>query len=424
VSNFIQRAVLISVTIVIATLGVVFTRSVIAAPLAQSGSNVQVCDWLDCKIGAISYSQDDAININPTISGTNSCKAQLEDAGFRGTFFYNGNDTSSPTWLADLTNAGHEVGSHLANHDLNCSIPPSCFPNCTPQSLRLTPYTITDVNNFRQVQIDPNVTTIESYTGKPVVTLNYSCGSTDAARMTAAQYYFAGARGYYDPYSNNFSWIYDVNTPTPAEFMNLNSDTYFSQPLVDKAMNEGSWEIITVHDYCAGIDVLKTISPSMWIAPIGDVLKYIRVRNATLITGYASAGQTISFNAVHTLTTFTRQQLDGTPLLPIVFDNPVTLRVPISSTTSILDAQANGVSISTTVGTISGTQYVWFSLPLTTTQHVVITTDTPTVVLLSNLSAAPSNPDGVLALFVAGGAAAGAFLVWKRQQRRQRLQRE
>ena len=422
-SNFIQRAVLITVAIVIATVGVVFTRSVIAAPLAQTGGNIEVCNWLDCKTAAISYSQDDAANINPTLPDTNSCKGPLENAGFRGTFFYNGDDSSSPTWLAALTSAGHEVGAHMADHGLNCALPPSCAPDCTPASLMQITYTITDVNNFREIQIDPNVAAIETNTNQPVVSMAYSCGNTDPARINAAQSYMLGVRGYYDQYGSALAWLYDVNTPTPAEFMNLNSDTYFSQTLVDKAVSEGSWEIITVHDYCPGIDVLQTISPSVWIAPIGDVLKYIRVRNATVITGYASAGQTISFNAVHTLTTFTRQQLDGTPLLPIVFDNPVTLRAPIPSTANILSVQANGVGISSTVGTISGTRYVWFSLPLTTTQHIVITTDTPLAVNLSHLSAASSNSDGALALFVAGSAAAGTFLLWK-QQRRRRLQRE
>jgi hypothetical protein len=285
------------------------------------------------------------------------------------------------------------------------------------------------VNTFRQTQLDPNIAAIESATGQPVVSMVWACGNTDPGRMAAAQSYFVGSRGYYDQYSDenlfasNLTWLYDINTPTPATVMNLNSDTFFSQTLVDRAINENGWEIVTVHDYCAGIDVLTNISPTVWIAPIGEVSKYIKVRNATQITDYASAGQQISFNAVHTLTTFLRYQQNGDQLLPIVYDNPVTLRVPIATHVDLQDVQANGVGISATVGTVSGTQYVWFSLPLTSTQHVVVTTYTPTAVKLSNLSAVPRTPDGAAALIAIGGAAVGAAVLWKRQQRHKRLSR-
>ncbi|CAG0936972.1 hypothetical protein TFLX_05873 [Thermoflexales bacterium] len=425
-SNRILRLLSISAAIFLAVISVAVTRSVLATPAlrpaAQGNAYVEVCTWLDCKTGAVSYSQDDANNIVPysVNTNTNSCQIDLENAGLRGTFYYNGG--SSPDWLTTLSDAGHEVGSHLVNHDLNCAMPPACAPTCTLETLLQIPYTITDVNSFRQGQIDPNVAAIESRTGKPVVSMAYACGNADPGRMAAAQSYFAGVRSYYEPlpWGSNLTWIYDVNTPTPDEFMLLNADWYFHQALVDSAVNENGWDIITVHDYCEGINALKNISHTTWIAPVGEVLKYIRVRNATQITNYARSGTSISFDAVHNLPVFQRQQLDGTPLLPIVYDNPVTLRARVPMTANILSVQANGVGITYTVGVVSGTNYVWFNTPLTTSQHIEIEGDAPLAVRVVHLSATPSAADATPALLVASGASVCLLIMWTQRQRRRR----
>ncbi len=360
----------LSAIIAIMTIAIATRQSVAhpsAAPASQLASDVAVCTWLGCKTAAVSYTQDDAGNIG----GANSCRAQLEAAGFRGTFYYDGNTTQP--WMSVFSAAGHEVGSHLVNHNQNCTMPPSCFPNCTQQSLWQTPYTAADVIAFRQNQIEPNISAIEAGTGKPVISMAYPCGSTDAARMTAAQSYFVGARGYYDPYDSNFPWIYDVNPQTPAEYMNLNADTYFSQALVDRAINQGAWEIVTIHDYCEGINYLSARRSSLWVAPVGDILKYTRVRNATQLSNYARVGQTISFDAVHTLSTLQRQKVDGTQLTPIVYDNPVTLRVRILDTDQVQGVQVNGVAAAFTIQTIGGIPYVLIDTPVNFSRHVVIT---------------------------------------------------
>ena len=338
-----------------------------AAPARQQASDVSVCTWLGCKTAAVSYSQDDAANI----SGSNSCRPQLEAAGFRGTFYYDGNTTQP--WMSVFSAAGHEVASHMVSHNLNCTAPPSCFPNCTPQSLWQTPYTTSTVTTFRQNQLEPNISAIEAGTGKPVVSMAYPCGSTDAARMTGSQYYYVGARGYYDSYDSNFPWIYDINQPTPSEYMNLNADTYYSQSLVDKAISQGGWEIVTVHDYCEGINYLSSHRSSLWVAPVGDILKYMRVRNAAQFSNYVRDSQSISFDAAHTLSTFQRQKVDGTSFMPIVYDNPVTLRVRVLDTDTILGVQANSTPLTYTVQTIAGTRYVLFDSPLNVARHYVVT---------------------------------------------------
>jgi hypothetical protein len=412
----VKRGLLVMVAAALALSGVVATQRALAgAPAAPTDAPPpEVCTWRDCKIGAISYSQDDAANINPS---TNSCKNQLENAGLRGTFYHDG--TTSPVWLATLSNAGHEVGSHLASHDLNCAMPPSCAPNCTLTTLLQITYTITQVNTFRQNQIDPNVAAIESRTGKPVVSMAYPCGNADPGRMKASESYFVGARSYYDQYGSRMRWIYDVNqpTPVPSPFMLLNADTYFSMTLVNQALYNGSWEIVTAHDYCPGIPTLQSISNTVWIAPVGDVLKYIAVRSTTQISNYVRSGYYISFDAVHTLGTFQRQRLNETPLLPIVYDNPVTIRTPITTTTNVVNVRLNGSPVSYTVGTISGTKYVWFNTPLTATQHVSIQLDAPTAVRLLQVRTTGVAPDTTLPLLAMGGLATGLFVLHKLRRR-------
>jgi hypothetical protein len=421
VSNRILRLLSISTAIFLAVISVAVTRSVLATPAAQGNAYVEACAWLDCKTGAVSYSQDDANNIVPysVNTNTNSCQIALEDAGLRGTFYYDG--ILTPTWLSTISSAGHEVGSHLVNHNLNCAMPPACAPTCTLETLLQIPYTITDVNDFRQGQLDPNVAIIESQTGQPVLSMAYACGYADPARMTAAQSYFMGARSYYQPeHGGPMSWAYDINAPTPAELMLLNADWYYHQSLINQAVNENSWAIVSVHDYCEGINALKSISHTTWIAPVGEVLKYIRVRNATQITNYARSGTSISFDAIHNLPVFQRQQLDGTPLLPIVYDNPVTLRARVPMTANILSVQANGIGITYTVGVVSGTNYVWFNTPLTTSQHIEIEGDAPLAVRVVHLSATSSAADATPALLVASGASVCLLIVWTQRQRRQR----
>ena len=158
--------------VVLAVAARVIVAQPATAPASQQASDVSVCTWLGCKTAAVSYSQDDAGNV----SGGNSCRSQLEAAGFRGTFYYDGSTTQS--WMAVFSAAGHEVGSHLTSHNQNCQMPPSCAPNCTPESLWQTPYTAADVIAFRQNQIEPNISAIEAGTGKPVVSMAYPCGNT------------------------------------------------------------------------------------------------------------------------------------------------------------------------------------------------------------------------------------------------------
>jgi peptidoglycan/xylan/chitin deacetylase (PgdA/CDA1 family) len=325
------------------------------------GREADVCTWQGCKAGAVSWSIDD---------GNNSCKSALETADIRGTYFVSG---VVQDWVKDYSAAGHEIASHTVDHPCGT---PACTPNCTPDTLYGTSYTQADVDAYRSIELDPNIAAIESKTTKPVLSMAWPCGCTDAVRRDAASHYFLGARGYYD-YIAQLTWVEDVNLPTPANIWNLNSAHTYNQSFVDRALSEGKWATITSHGECTGIDYIGSKKDVLYVAPIGEVLKYIKVRDAAQITNYARTGRTITFDAAHNLADFTRQKVDGTLLLPIAFDNPVTLNAHIEDNEDALGVTVNGSAVPFSMMTMNGLHYVIFDTPLNGTQHIAISLSVP-----------------------------------------------
>ncbi len=127
--------------------------------------------------------------------------------------------------------------------------------------------------------------------------------------MTAAMSYFLGVRGYNDC---GCSWVQDNNATTPIMFMNLNGLHAYDQTFIDRAITDGTWTIVTSHGSCDGISYMGSRQDVLWTPTVGEGLKYIKVRNAAQFSNYSRVGRTITFDAVHNLTTFSRQQYNGT----------------------------------------------------------------------------------------------------------------
>jgi hypothetical protein len=326
--------------------------------------DVDVCTWKDCRQGAASWSIDD---------GNNSCLANLTAAGIHGTFFYSGNLT--PEWFATYSAAGHEIASHTVNHPCNT---PSCSPTCTPETLAAIPVDPAVVTAYRQNQIEPNIAAIEAGTGRPVISLAWPCGCTDPSREVAASYTVIGARGYYD-YIAQLTWLEDVNLPTPVNMYNLNTAHSYRQDFVDQAYTEGKWSTTTSHGDCSGIDYLgqQNANGHLWVATIGEVLEYIKVRDASQFSNYSRAGRTISFDAVHTLSPFLRQKVDGSFFPPVIYNNLVTLKVHILDTDTVSNVIVDGVPVTYAMQNLDGVSYVTFDTALNTSRHVVVSLAAP-----------------------------------------------
>ncbi|HWQ84093.1 MAG TPA: Ig-like domain-containing protein, partial [Anaerolineales bacterium] len=329
---------------------------------------VDVCTWKDCKAGAESFSIDDS---------NQSCKANLETAGFRGTYFVNGSTTQA--WYTTYSTDGHEIAAHTVTHPCN---PPACFPNCTPESLLQIPIDPAVVTAYRLNELEPNIAAIEAGTGKPVLALAWPCGCTDPSRMAAASAYLLGARGYFDSIAN-LTWLQDVNLPDPVNFFNLNAGNAYSQQLIDQAAAEGKWAIITSHGDCSGITYMGSRQDVLWAAPVGEVLEYIYIRQNAVFSNYSRLVSTISFDAVHTLPPFLRTKLDDTNFLPLGFTSPVSLKVHILDTDTVLSVEVDGVPVPYVLKSLEGAQYVVFDSPLNTSKHIAVNLGAPRPTIVS-----------------------------------------
>jgi len=192
--------------------------------------------------------------------------------------------------------------------------------------------------------------------------------------MTAASYSLVGVRGYHDC---GCDWVQDVNEITPTEFMNVNGLHHYEQIYIDQAIAEGKWAAVTSHGLCAGIAYMGSRSDVLWNAPIGEVLKYIKVRDAAQLTNYSRVGSAITFDAVHDLPDFLRQRVDGTFMLPIVFDNPVTLKVHVLDTDVVVDVSVDGIPVSFSVVDMDGVRFVLFETSLKVPHSVTVTLGAP-----------------------------------------------
>ncbi len=327
---------------------------------------VDVCTWKDCRQGAASWSIDD---------GVATCRADLEAAGIRGTYYYDG--TSTLDWFGPYSAAGHEVASHTVGHD--CSVP-ACFPNCTKESLAALPVDPAAVQAYRLNQLEPNIAAIEAGTNKPVMSMAWPCGTNDPNRWEATENYVLGARGYYD-WVAELKWVEDINNPTPENYMLLNSAHTYRQDFIDQAYTEGKWATIVSHSSCEGIPYMgaQSANGNLWVAPIGDVLKYIKVRDASVLTNYTRQDRSISFDARHSLSSFVRPSISTTPytFLPIAYDNPVTLKVHILDSDTVASVTVDDSPVAYTVKDIDGSRYVTFDAALNTTRHVVVNLTAP-----------------------------------------------
>ena len=178
------------------------------------------------------------------------------------------------------------------------------------------------------------------------------------------------------------TWLEDVNLPTPVKMLNLNTAASYRQDFVDRAYAEGKWSITTSHGSCAGIDYIgaQKTNGHLWVAPIGEVLKYIQVRDASQFTSYARAERTISFDVAHNLSTFQPASITTpTPysFLPIVFDNPVTLKIHLLDSDTVQGVTMDGNPVSYVIQNLEGTRYITFDATLNASRHVVVTLAAP-----------------------------------------------
>lgn len=278
---------------------------------------VQVCLWYDCKPAAASWSCDDSRAL---------CFAELEKAHIKGTFYLIGyaearNAQEFPRFHA----AGHELAAHTMHH------------HCGDRLFQ------GESDRYAREEVEPNIRAIEGLTHRPVLSVAWPCGCVVPDRIKATQQYVLGARGFYE---GPGSVSYDVAcnqmregfvSATPEQWYNLPSYANetagipFWEHVIDQAIREERWLIVTAHTTCNGIAELAARQADLWIAPIGEILRYISVRDRTIVEKAVLSEDAVVISVRHTLRTRVRPAIAGAPLLPIVYDNVVTLAIEIPS---------------------------------------------------------------------------------------------
>lgn len=285
--------------------------------------NITATTWRDGKEGAFSVSTDD---------GASSGYDALIENGFEGTFVANG--LNAPSYYSQFYNSGMELGAHLLSHI--CQV-------WSDDALRQ--------------EIEPNVDGIINSTTQPadqMLTLVWPCGVTNYREQEVASEYFLAARGY------NINQLEDA---TPQNFMNIKSfnsrDDISPSPenfitLVDAAISEQKWFNLVLHFATVddgAIAYAGTRSDELYVAPIGDVVKYIKQRDRFIITNYNSTADIISFNA-------SRLALPSTPQRNFenAFDQGdiTTLQIDIDDYSTVESVLVDGVLTSYNSKDING----------------------------------------------------------------------
>ncbi|MDP3026579.1 MAG: MopE-related protein [Nanoarchaeota archaeon] len=226
----------------------------------EGAYSVKLCNWKNCTAGAASVSVDDSYT---------SCRDKLNANGFKGTYFLqNTKSFTSSKWSLWRTiyNEGHELGAHTQTHP------------CSAVSESTLRY-----------ELSSNKQDILTNIGMPqqeLVSFAWPCGYTNTQEKQIADDYFLASRGYFK------NLLEDVN---PSDFMELKSfnTPHYHEPrdeppnyldIADLAESQGKWVNYVFHNSCSddgAINYLKT--KSLWVAPIGDVVKYIKERQSSAV---------------------------------------------------------------------------------------------------------------------------------------------
>jgi cysteine-rich repeat protein len=317
------------------------TDSNITPPEPPVGpSNVTICPWKGCKKGAVSVSVDDEYD---------SCIPELEAYGLRGTYFL----TNTDRYTADKWNTfnqaflkGHELGTHMQQH--------WCM-------------SISESNFYSNIENNiVDITTRTSATRDDIVSHAYPCGYTFGIgkNLLKSNWNFLSARGY------NFN---QLEEQTPNDFFELKSYNSHGYPggsleppsyfaAVDQAEINGKWLNLVYHNECSDDGVISYLpSKNVWVDTIGNVARYIRLRDAAVVSNYGEIGSEIRFSI---------KVADG--MDKAYYRQDLTLQVPLGST-KVSSVKFNARDISYTLYENSKGNYVMFNVPFPINGDVIIT---------------------------------------------------
>jgi oligosaccharide reducing-end xylanase len=298
-------------------------------------SPYEVGTWQDFKPAAISYTFDD------------NCANQLaivvpmfDNLGFKLTLFTVINWGPNWTGLQSAANNGHEVASHTVSH--------------TSLNTLSDDQQTTELKNSKDA-INSNIT------GQNCITIAYP--NCLPGNETLCSQYYIGARG-----CQGY-----VESSTPADMMNISSITCGTQGSVkisddfnnkvNSALTSNGWCVFLMHaidgdngysptqssELSTHLIYVKNNIANFWVATFGNVVRYIRERNAASVSVVSS--QTNSFTVQVT------DNLDNS-----IYNYPVTIRRPLPQDWTDAIVTQNGTNVNAKIANVGTSKYIMFDV--------------------------------------------------------------
>ena len=344
---------------------VVFFSVMASAILASFAGSVaapyQIGTWEGFRPAAISYTFDDDLPNQYAIA-----VPMFNAKGFKLTLF----TVTGPTWympanwtaLKNAALAGHEIASHTVTH-----------PDLTTVSFSQL---MTELKSS-QATINANIT------NQKCITLAYpDCAVPNEA--TVAQTYVAarGCSGQLVPRS-------------PADFMNISSfvcgpEGSIKTPqdfnnLANSAATANSWCVYLIHaldddngysplasnTLQASVNYMSTNQATFWVETFGNVVRYIKERDASSVVETSSANNSITLQVTNNLAN-------------TIYNYPITLRRPLPANWPAAAISQSNNPVSAKFVTINSTNYVMFDV--VPNGGDVILSETTLPVVFSNLT--------------------------------------
>jgi hypothetical protein len=322
--------------------GFVFFLVMFSASVLRAGSVAapyEIGTWEGFRPAAISYTFDDDLPNQYSIA-----VPMFDAKGFKLTLF----TVTGPSWYSPanwtaLKNAalsGHEIASHTVTH---------------PTLSGLSSAQQTSELKNSQTTINANITNQQCFT------LAYpNCVEANEA-ITAAYYIAArGCSGQLVP-------------STPANFLNISSFVCGPQGsiqtpqdfnnIADSAATANKWCVYLIHaidndngysplssvTLQASVDYMSTNQNKFWVETFGNVVRYIRERNAASVAEISSSGVRITIQVTN--------NLDQT-----IYNYPITLRRPLPGNWPAALVSQNNQPVAAQVVTLNSTNYVMFDV--------------------------------------------------------------
>lgn len=249
---------------------------------------IEICNWHNCLGGAASFSMDDGYHTTSNIVYA-TCKEELESRNLKGTYPLSFTNLYSPSdWQLwnEVYNNGHEIAGHSQTHNCSSTLDQSFFTN----------------------DIEANINDITSNTVIPrnkLISFAWPCGIALPQYKEWLSDYYLFSRGYH---------INSIESKNPEDFLNyksINSIGYGLPPpdyylMADVTKNYQDWVNYVYHDSCDNPEIMDhLLANNLWVAPIGEVSKYIKERNSVKMQNIQNTQTGVKFDLINPLNTAT-----------------------------------------------------------------------------------------------------------------------